>query len=90
MLDGFRQQKRILRTEIRNFIVFYQQDLEVDYQMQIPENVKYMPKKEFDEWLTTVSRRRLPKQLKELLVEYDCAVENIKNFSVEQEERCWP
>ena len=60
MLDGFRQQKRMLRTEIRNYIVFWQTDLEVNYKMNIPNNVKNMPKREFELWLETVSRQRVP------------------------------
>lgn len=85
MLDGFRRQKRMLRATIRNLIVHYKEDLEADCNMQIPENIQYMPKKEFEEWLTTIPRKRLPKYLRELLVEYDCAVENIKIFSAKQD-----
>lgn len=80
MLNGFQAERRMLRTEIRKFITIYQQDLEVNYKMSIPQNIKNMPKKEFDEWLKTVSRTNVPKMLKELLVQYDCASENIINF----------
>ena len=80
MLNGFQAERRMLRTEIRKFITIYQQDLEVNYKMSIPQNIKNMPKKEFDEWLKTVSRTNVPKILRELLVQYDCANENILNF----------
>ena len=81
MLNGFLAERRMSRTEIRNFIVVYQRDLEVNYKMSIPQNIKNMPKKEFDAWLTTVSRTKVPELLQELLVQYDCASENIINFS---------
>lgn len=81
MLDGFRTEKRMLRTEIRNYIVENRQDLEVNYKMQIPQNIKNMPKREFEVWLTSVSRIKVPKILKGLLVQYDCACENVATFS---------
>lgn len=80
MLNGFRQEKRNLRTEIRNYIVSQQTDLEVNYKMNIPANIKNMPKRDFESWLETVSRTNVPKMLKELLVQYDCACENVINF----------
>ena len=80
MLNGFQAERRMLRTEIRKFITINQQDLEVNYKMSIPQNIKNMQKKEFDEWLKTVSRTNVPKMLKELLVQYDCASENIIIF----------
>ena len=80
MLNGFQAERRMLRTEIRKLITIHQQDLEVNYKMSIPQNIKNMPKKEFDEWLKTVSRTNVPKILRELLVQYDCANENIINF----------
>lgn len=82
MLNGFQAERRMLRTEIRNFIVDNQMDLEVNYKMSIPQNVKNMPKKEFDAWLVTISRTKVPKILKELLVQYDCASENVEKFSL--------
>ena len=57
-------------------------ELEVNYDMNIPANLKNMPKKEFDFWLQTVSRINVPKLLKELLVQYDCASENVEKFSL--------
>lgn len=88
MLDGFKQQKRMLRTEIRNYIVFWQTDLEVNYKMNIPNNVKNMPKREFEVWLETVSRQRVPQELKGLLVEYDCTCNNIQSMEKGYNSEC--
>jgi len=81
MLDGFRAEKRMLRTEIRNYIVVHQQDLEVNYGIKIPNNVKNMPKIDFEAWLETISRKHAPKILKDFLNQYDCACTNVKNWS---------
>jgi hypothetical protein len=81
MLDGFREQKRMLRTEIRNYIVNNQTDLEVNYKLTIPQNIKNMPKADFDAWLQTLSTKKLPKELKSLYVEYMCACENVVSFA---------
>ena len=82
MLDGFRAQKRMLRKEIRNYVVANQEDLEMNYGMKIPKDVKNMYKRDFEAWIDTICVKRTPKILHDLLVEYDCACQGIEEFSV--------
>ena len=83
MLNGFRAEKRMIRKEIRNFIVLWEEDLTTNYGIRIPQNIKNMPKRDFELWLETISRTNVPESLKELLVQYDCACANITSCEEE-------
>lgn len=78
----WKSERRRARTALRNYFVNNSKQVEEEYQIEIPANIKNLSGEEFSNWLKTVRRTLLSKnnssELYLLIAQYSCACTNLR------------
>lgn len=81
-VNYWKGERRKARTAIRNYVVDNIDELEQNYALNIPENIKNLSSVEFSKWIEQVEPKILakkqPLELYTLLIDYHCACTNVK------------
>ena len=80
-VNYWKSERRRARTALRNYIVNNIEELEQDYGIIVPENIKNLSGEEFSKWIKKIENKILEKkqqnELYDLLIDYHCACTNV-------------
>ena len=90
-LDFLKSQRRLIRSQIKRYLIAFRDDLVEDFKIELPTNeeIKLMKKSEFDGWVVDnysklTIKEEIDLELIELLESFICVENNILNLENSQ------
>lgn len=86
-LDFLKTQRREIRKDIKRYLTTFRDDIIEEYNLELPtrDEIKTMPKHEFDEWLVSkyaefIKKENTDLELIEMIEMFICVENNILNL----------